>query len=29
LRAVVTGAGFGKFRCAIHTPVNLVFEARG
>jgi 2-polyprenyl-3-methyl-5-hydroxy-6-metoxy-1,4-benzoquinol methylase len=28
LRAVVTGAGFGKFRRAVHTPVNLVFEAR-
>lgn len=28
LRAVVMGAGFGKFRRAAHSPVNLVFEAR-
>jgi len=28
LRAVVTGAGFGTFRRAAHSPVNLVFEAR-
>lgn len=28
LRSVVTGAGFGRFRRAVHTPVNLVFEAR-
>jgi SAM-dependent methyltransferase len=28
LRAVVIGAGFGKFRRAAHSPVNLVFEAR-
>ena len=28
LRAVVMGAGFGRFRRAMQTPVNLVFEAR-
>jgi 2-polyprenyl-3-methyl-5-hydroxy-6-metoxy-1,4-benzoquinol methylase len=28
LREVVVGAGFGRFRRAMHTPVNLVFEAR-
>jgi SAM-dependent methyltransferase len=28
LRAVVMSAGFGKFRRAAHSPVNLVFEAR-
>ena len=28
LRAVVTGAGFGHFRRAMQSPVNLVFEAR-
>jgi 2-polyprenyl-3-methyl-5-hydroxy-6-metoxy-1,4-benzoquinol methylase len=28
LRSVVMGAGFGKFRRAVHSPVNLVFEAR-
>jgi 2-polyprenyl-3-methyl-5-hydroxy-6-metoxy-1,4-benzoquinol methylase len=28
LRAVVTGAGFGQFRRATHTPANLVFDAR-
>ncbi len=28
LRAIVTGAGFGKFRRAAETPFNLVFEAR-
>jgi|KBSSwiStaDraftv2_1062776.scaffolds.fasta_scaffold57889_3 2-polyprenyl-3-methyl-5-hydroxy-6-metoxy-1,4-benzoquinol methylase len=28
LREVVVGAGFSRFRRAMHTPVNLVFEAR-
>ncbi len=28
LRAIVTGAGFSKFRRAAETPFNLVFEAR-
>jgi 2-polyprenyl-3-methyl-5-hydroxy-6-metoxy-1,4-benzoquinol methylase len=28
LRAVVTGAGFRHFRRAMHTPVNLILEAR-
>ncbi len=28
MRDVVTGAGFKRFRRAVHTPVNLVFEAR-
>ena len=28
LGAVVTGAGFRKFRRAAETPFNLVFEAR-
>lgn len=28
MRAVVTGAGFRRFRRATHTPFNLVFEAR-
>lgn len=28
MRAVVTGAGFQRFRRATHTPFNLVFEAR-
>lgn len=28
MRAVVTGAGFKRFRRATHTPFNLVFEAR-
>lgn len=28
MRAVVTGAGFSRFRRATHTPFNLVYEAR-
>jgi SAM-dependent methyltransferase len=28
MRAVVTGAGFTQFRRAVHTPLNLVYEAR-
>lgn len=28
LRAIVTGAGFTRFRRAMHSPFNLVFEAR-
>jgi hypothetical protein len=28
VRAVVMGAGFGHFRRAMQSPVNLVFEAR-
>ena len=28
LRAVVMGAGFRHFRRAMHSPINLVFEAR-
>ena len=28
MRAVVTGAGFTRFRRAMHTPFNLVYEAR-
>ncbi len=28
LRSVVTGAGFKQFRRALHTPVNLILEAR-
>jgi 2-polyprenyl-3-methyl-5-hydroxy-6-metoxy-1,4-benzoquinol methylase len=28
MRAVVTGAGFTRFRRATHTPFNLVYEAR-
>jgi SAM-dependent methyltransferase len=28
LRAVVMGAGFGRFRRTMQSPVNLVFEAR-
>jgi SAM-dependent methyltransferase len=28
LRAVVSGAGFSRFRRAMHTPVNLILEAR-
>jgi 2-polyprenyl-3-methyl-5-hydroxy-6-metoxy-1,4-benzoquinol methylase len=28
LRDVVVGAGFSRFRRAMHSPVNLVFEAR-
>jgi SAM-dependent methyltransferase len=28
LRSVVTGAGFRQFRRAMHTPVNLILEAR-
>jgi len=28
LRSVVTGAGFKRFRRAMHSPVNLVLEAR-
>ncbi|HEX6638239.1 MAG TPA: class I SAM-dependent methyltransferase [Steroidobacteraceae bacterium] len=28
LRSVVTGAGFSRFRRALHTPVNLILEAR-
>jgi 2-polyprenyl-3-methyl-5-hydroxy-6-metoxy-1,4-benzoquinol methylase len=28
LREVVVAAGFSRFRRAMHTPVNLVFEAR-
>ncbi len=28
MRAVVTGAGFTKFRRATHTPFNLVYQAR-
>ena len=28
LRSVVTGAGFQRFRRALHTPVNLILEAR-
>ena len=28
LRSVVMGAGFGRFRRAMQSPVNLVFEAR-
>jgi SAM-dependent methyltransferase len=27
-RAVVTGAGFARFRRAMHTPFNLIYEAR-
>jgi hypothetical protein len=28
MRAVVTGAGFKRFRRAMATPFNLIFEAR-
>lgn len=28
LRSVVTGAGFKRFRRAMHTPVNLILEAK-
>ena len=28
MRAIVTGAGFRHFRRAVHTPFNLVYEAR-
>ena len=28
LRSVVTGAGFTRFRRAMHSPVNLILEAR-
>jgi 2-polyprenyl-3-methyl-5-hydroxy-6-metoxy-1,4-benzoquinol methylase len=28
LRSVVTGAGFKQFRRALHTPINLILEAR-
>jgi hypothetical protein len=28
MRAVVTGAGFTRFRRATHSPFNLVYEAR-
>jgi SAM-dependent methyltransferase len=28
MRAVVTGAGFSRFRRAIQTPFNLIYEAR-
>lgn len=28
LRSVVTAAGFSRFRRALHTPVNLILEAR-
>ena len=28
LRSVVTNAGFSRFRRAMHTPVNLILEAR-
>jgi SAM-dependent methyltransferase len=28
MRSIVTGAGFTHFRRAMHTPFNLVFEAR-
>ena len=28
MRAVVQGAGFTRFRRAMQTPFNLVFEAR-
>ena len=28
MRAVVTGAGFTRFRRATQTPFNLVYEAR-
>ena len=28
MRAVVTGAGFKRFRRATATPFNLIYEAR-
>jgi len=28
MRSIVTGAGFGRFRRAMHTSFNLIFEAR-
>jgi SAM-dependent methyltransferase len=28
MRSVVTGAGFTRFRRAMHTPFNLIYEAR-
>ena len=28
MRAVVTGAGFTRFRRATQTPFNLVYEAK-
>ncbi len=28
IRAVVTGAGFTRFRRATHSPFNLVYQAR-
>ena len=28
MRAVVTGAGFTRFRRALQTPINLIYEAR-
>ncbi len=28
VRAIVTGAGFTRFKRALQTPFNLVYEAR-